>query len=148
MTAPTVDFTAIVVTALQAAVDDGGLDALAGDAGRIGSGDLNEPPYPRLLATVTPGGTVDPVSRWRRTAPVQLEAVGDLDGRYESALLADLLEEAVQVLLTLPDLEYPRGVPVVTFVDTSQAAFWSPRPQAQPAWRQIVRITARPARGL
>jgi hypothetical protein len=116
--------------------------AALGGPGRVGS--RNEPPYPRVILSDTPGGS-DRGLRWLLAPEVTVAVIGDLDGSPGKAELRRILYVVLGALLELPDVPQDApGVPVVTSVDSSAGGGWSPEPTGQPRYISAVRISIHP----
>lgn len=111
-------------------------------ANRVGGPD--RPPYPRLLFATVDGGD-DANMRWVYTTPVQITAIGDLDGRPGSAALRGLLYTAVAAVAALPATEVTDPtLPVWTRFRAPGNASWRPLPGGQPRWQHTVYLTGHP----
>lgn len=115
--------------------------AALGGAGRVGAD--NRPPYPRVRVIDPPGGD-DRGLRWHIARYVQVEVYGDLDGAPGKAALRDITYTVLGALAELPDQPVPPEGPVITSVESAQAAGWSPEPTGQPRYVAGVLVGAHP----
>jgi hypothetical protein len=101
--------------------------------------DRNEPPYPHLKVTDTPGGS-DRGMRWLIAQELTLELYGDMDGSPGKADLRRGLVRILTALRDLPDVPAVAGQPVVTSVETTGAFGFVPEPTGQPRYiaRRLV----------
>lgn len=106
-------------------------------------GARNVPPYPRLIVSDPPGGSNRGL-RWLMSPVVQIEAVGDLDGRPGKAALRRLLFVALQDIKGIPDEATPPGEPVVTEVTSDGSAGDVPLPNGQPRYLSSVNVHLHP----
>jgi hypothetical protein len=101
------------------------------------------PPYPRLIISDPPGGSNRGL-RWLMSPSVQVEAVGDLDGRPGEAALRRLLFVALADLAAIPDDPTAPGEPVVTAVTADGSAGKVPLPNGQPRYLSTVGVYLHP----
>lgn len=112
-----------------------------GGTGRISA--RNEPPYPHLGVTDTPGGS-DRNMRWLIAPEITLNLWGDLDGSPGKAALRRIFYTILQALRDMPDQPAAPGQPVVTFVQSTGAGGWSPEPTTQPRYLGRVQLFMHP----
>lgn len=108
-----------------------------GGPGRISA--KNEPPYPHLGVTDTPGGS-DLSMQWLIAPEVTLKLWGDLDGSPGKAALRRIFYTILQAVRDLPDQPTAPGQPVITAIGNTGAGGWLPEPTGQPQYtgrRQI-----------
>lgn len=143
------DPVAVVVSRLRASRKVGvelGLDpdsdTFAVDmADRIG--DRNTAPYPRLIVADPPGGSNRGL-RWLMAPAVQMEAIGDLNGRPGLAALRRILFVALQEVAAIPDTPVGPGEPVVTAVTADGSGGKVPLPNGQPRYLSTVILSIHP----
>lgn len=105
--------------------------AALGGTGRISA--RNQPPYPHLGVTDTPGGS-DLTMRWLIAPEITLKLWGDMDGSPGKAELRRIFYTILTALRDLPDQPTAPGQPVVTDVRSTGAGGWSPEPTGQPQY--------------
>jgi hypothetical protein len=121
------------------------VEGALGGAGRISA--RNEPPYPHLGVTDTPGGT-DRDMRWLTGPEITLTLWGDLDGTPGKAALRRIFYTIVQALRDFPDQPTEPGQPVVTEVRSTGAGGWSPEPTGQPRYLGRVQVFMHPPQSI
>lgn len=105
---------------------------------------LNEPAYPHVQVTDSPGGE-DGRLVWSTTGEVSVLVWGDVDGRPGKAELRRLLYVAVGWLARWPERPHTAGRPVVSDVRVVGSARWQPHPASgQPCWAATVLVDAAP----
>lgn len=129
-----------VTVALRALRESADMEQVLG-GGQVGG--LNEPPYPRVTVTDTPGGD-DRGLRWLIAPELQIEALGDLDGRHGKASLRRIVYTALGVLVEVPEQPTRPGEPVVTAVVSTGAAGWTPLATGQGRYLATVRMYLHP----
>lgn len=128
------DPAAVVIAYLNAHPD---VEAALGGPGRISA--KNEPPYPHLGVTDTPGGS-DLDMEWLIAPELTFQLWGDLDGSPGKAALRRVFIVVLQAVRDLPKQPTEPGQPVVTAIGNSGAGGWVPEPTGQPRYtgrRQI-----------
>lgn len=100
-------------------------------------GDRDLAPYPRLLVSDPPGGTMRNL-RWLMAPAVQLEAIGDLDGRPGKAQLRRILLVALQEVALLPEQPAQPGEAVITNIGGDGSIGGVPKPNGQPRYLATV----------
>lgn len=115
--------------------------AALGGPDRVGR--RNEPPYPRIVLTDTPGGA-DRDLRWLVAPELAVHALGDVDGTPGPAALRRILYITLVALTELPDHAPAPGAPVVTSVVSTSAVGWTPEPTGQPKYSAAVRLYMHP----
>jgi hypothetical protein len=103
----------------------------------------NVVPYPRLIVSDPPGGSLRGL-RWLMSPIVQVEAVGDLDGRPGAAALRRLLLVALQEVAGVPETPSMPGEPVVTNIGADGSLGWVPLPNGQPRYLSSVQVFLHP----
>lgn len=116
-----------------------------GDGGWLTS--RNEPPYPHVKITDTPGGA-DRALRWLIAPELTIETHGDVDGSPGKAALRRLHLLVLQELRDLPDQPAQPGQPVVTAVGFPGAHGWVPEPTGQPRYLSRVHLAMHPPQPL
>lgn len=101
----------------------------------------NEPPYPHVKITDTPGGT-DRTLHWLTSQELTVETHGDLDGTPGKAALRRLHVLVLQTIRDLPTAEQDH--PVVTGVTFPGARGYVPEPTGQPRYLSRVQIQIHP----
>lgn len=134
------DPVALVLEYLAADTD---VTAILGGAGRVGG--VDRPPYPRLRVTNPPGGD-DRSLTWLVSPLIQIEALGDPDGKPGNEVLRRVLYTATTALRRLPEQPYTPGTVVVTNVAPVGAGGSSPLPGNRPRYIGQVRLWLHPPR--
>jgi len=117
-------------------------ERLAAEVGGISG--IVESPWPRIVVSSGAGGDLGDL-RWNIRQEVQLEVLGDPDGRPGKAALWRIAMLAVSALAELQDRDdVPPGVPVVSGVDANGAVVWSPLANGQHRWVISVYLTLHP----
>lgn len=107
-------------------------------------GTENEPPYPCIVLTDPPGD--DRTLRHLIAPLVQVEVMGDIDGRHGKPELRAILYRALARLAALPDQAYGPTDAVVTNVESSGGGGWVPLPTGQPRYLSTIRLYMHPPR--
>jgi hypothetical protein len=131
------DALAVVLAALNA--HPGLLEAF-GHGGPFASA-RNEPPYPHVRLTDTPGGAERTLD-WLTAQELTVETHGDLDGSPGKARLRELHVRVLQVIRDLP--KQPQDHPVVTGVSFPGARGYVPEPTGQPRYLSRVQVAIHP----
>jgi hypothetical protein len=130
------DALAVALAHLRA---DATLAAEFGDGERFTS--RNEPPYPHVRVTDTPGGS-DRALEWLTSPELTIETHGDLDGSPGKATLRRLHYLVLQALRDLPKTE--QAGPVVTAVMFTGGGGYVPEPTGQPRYLSRVQLSIHP----
>jgi len=118
-----------------------GVTAALGGPDRVGP--RNEPPFPRVRLTDSPGTDRD--LRWLLATDMTVHVLGDYDGTPGKAELRRILYTVLGALTELPSADQSgAGVPIVTSVISTAGGGWSPEPSGQPRYVASVRVYIHP----
>jgi hypothetical protein len=106
-------------------------------------GPYNEPPYPRVRLTQTPGGSLRG-ARWIIQPQVQIEVLGDRDGTLSPAALTTILLTVMGALAALPEQEAEPGRTVVTAIEPDGGFGPAPLATGQPRAVATATMTVHP----
>jgi hypothetical protein len=116
--------------------------AAHGATGRVDG--RNRQPYPRTVITDPPGS--DGALRWLTLPTLQVEVLGDVDGRPGKAVLRRILYTVLGALMDWPSMPVTGAQPVVTDVTSRVGGGWVPLGNGQPRYVATVQIGLHPPR--
>lgn len=116
------------------------LEALGG-SDRVGP--RNRPPYPRVVITDQPGGTIRPTV-WSIDTEYLIEVFGDPDGSHGKQQLRTIMLTVEGLLAELPNAPRAGGDPVVTSVAFFGSGGYTETADRQKRYIATVTVTSHP----